>query len=111
MKALSVQQPHADEILLMGKDIENRSWALPAAMLGQRVYIHAGKRPRAGYGYCRRDPSRLGAILGEVTISGCVAQSDSPWFEGPFGFVLEDPEAYDKPIPYKGRLGFFDVQL
>ena len=25
MKGLSVQQPHADEILLMGKDIENRS--------------------------------------------------------------------------------------
>ena len=64
MKALSIQQPHSDEILFMGKDIENRNWALPGAMLGQRIYIRAGKRPRAGYSVQEdHNESRLGAIL------------------------------------------------
>ena len=54
---------------------------------------------------------RLGAILGEVTITECVAASHSLWMEGPHGFVLENPVAYDTPIPYRGQLGFFDVTL
>ena len=42
---------------------------------------------------------------------GCVHESDSPWFEGPHGFVLRNPLAYEKPIPYRGKLGFFEVEL
>ena len=57
MKALSIQQPHADEILLHGKDIENRTWKLPASMKGQRIYVHAGKRPRGRY-EGSKEPSR-----------------------------------------------------
>jgi len=52
-----------------------------------------------------------GAIIGEVTITGCVDKCNSPWFVGPYGFVLADPVLYDKPIPYKGQLGFFEVKL
>ena len=91
MKALSIQQPHADEILLHGKDIENRTWKLPDHMKGQRIYVHAGKRPRGRY---EGSKERLGAIVGEVTIVDCVEWSDSPWFEGPYGFVLAHPVAY-----------------
>lgn len=108
MKALSVQQPHADDILFHGKDCENRTWKLPRAMIGARVYIHAGKRARPGF---NGDPIRLGAILGEVTITGCVAESQSEWFEGPYAFTLSDPISYERPIPYRGRLGFFEVEL
>ena len=36
---------------------------------------------------------------------------DSYWFFGPAGFVLDNPVLYDKPIPYKGQLGFFEVML
>ena len=42
LKALSIQQPHADEVLLGGKDVENRTWRLPSGMKGQRIYVHAG---------------------------------------------------------------------
>ena len=105
MKVLSIQQPHADEILFHGKDIENRTWPLPRWMKGQRIYVHAGKTVR---GYYDGPDNRLGAILGEVTITGCVTQSDSLWFEGPYGFTLKDPVAYDEPIPFRGKLGFFD---
>ncbi len=52
-----------------------------------------------------------GAIVGEVDIIDCVTESDSPWFVGPYGWVLANPEAYDKPIPCKGRLGFFTPDL
>ena len=52
-----------------------------------------------------------GAIIGEVDIVDCVTQSDSPWFEGPYGLVLANPTLYDQPIPYKGRLGLFEVTL
>lgn len=33
----------------------------------------------------------------------------SPWFFGPFGFVVKDGVLYSKPIPYKGKIGFFDI--
>ena len=28
---------------------------------------------------------------------------------GPYGFVLADPNAYEKPIPCRGQLGFFKI--
>ena len=105
--ALSIKQPWADNILFEGKDIENRTWRLPAKMKGQCIYVHAGKKPDYAIPehICAKD--RFGAILGEVTIIGCVTESDSDWFEGPFGFLLSYPFAYAEPIPCKGALGFF----
>ncbi len=35
----------------------------------------------------------------------------SPWFFGPYGFVLANPVAYDSPIPYPGRQLLFNVTL
>lgn len=108
------------------KDIENRSWCLPKNFdTPQRIYIHAGKR-RVNISFERfhelaiapgiglmlfGDIVARGAIIGEVDLVGCVHESDNPWFEGPHGFVLENPVAYEKPIPYKGKLGFFEVEL
>jgi len=37
--------------------------------------------------------------------------SRSKWFFGKFGFVVCDGELLDNPIPYKGQLGFFEVNL
>ena len=33
----------------------------------------------------------------------------SPWFVGPFGFVLKNAKLFKLPIQYKGKLGIFDV--
>ena len=49
------------------------------------------------------------AIVGEVTITDCVDISSSPWFCGPYGFLLSSPVAYKDPIPYRGQLGLFEV--
>lgn len=51
----------------------------------------------------------FGGIIGEVDIVDCVTKSDSPWFEGPYGFVLANAVMYDKPIPYRGQQGFFEI--
>ena len=53
-------------------------------------------------------PLPRGGIIGSVNLADCVYQSDSPWFQGPYGFVLRDPKPLPF-IPFKGQLGFFDV--
>ena len=117
MKALSVRQPWAWLIVNGFKDIENRTWSTEHR---GRIYIQAGKRIVSNDFPDQRDyfgksgiiiPENipLGAIVGEVTITDCVDQSDSPWFCGPYGFLLKDPLTYQVPIPYRGQLGFFEI--
>jgi len=53
----------------------------------------------------------ISEIIGEVDITGCVEASDSPWFTGKYGLVLANPVLYDKPIPCRGRLGFFTPDI
>lgn len=112
--------------LVAYKWIENRTWPLPKDFeVPQRIYIHAGTRVDdcleklfkmgippyfAMLGFGSRVAAR-GAIVGEVDVTGCITESNSPWFEGPYGFTLANPEHYKTPIPYKGRPGFFDVVL
>lgn len=43
MKALTLWQPWAWAMAFAGKPVENRTWAPPHALLGQRIAIHAGK--------------------------------------------------------------------
>lgn len=67
--------------------------------------------------YRTRDRKRLqqlgsfGCILGSIVVTGQVTESKDPWFFGPYGYTLEYPELLSKPIPLKGRLGFFDVNV
>jgi hypothetical protein len=116
MKALSIQQPWSWLIVHGLKDIENREWS--TARRG-RILIHAGKRfDRDGSLYIHRAfpdillpdiaALALGGIVGQCTLVDCVTASESRWFVGPFGFVLQDAV----PLPFRpcpGRLGFFEV--
>lgn len=47
-------------------------------------------------------------MLGTVDIVDCVNDSDSPWFFGKYGFVLRNQKRFDKPIPARGSLGFWE---
>lgn len=49
-----------------------------------------------------------GGIVGEAEIVDCVTKSNSPWFCGEFGFVLQGAKALPF-TPCKGALGFFSV--
>jgi hypothetical protein len=120
MKAISIRQPWAWLIINAGKDIENRCW--PTKLRG-RVLVHAAKGMTrdeyedvddfiAGSGILLPPASTLerGGIIGSVEIVDCVAESKSPWFFGPYGFVLRNPQ----PMPFsplRGQLGFFDVEV
>ena len=127
MKALSIKQPWAWLIATGYKDIENRNW--PTDFRG-RIYIHAGKKfDYDGFNWlCTHSRGRLdyvdmsewatqavyptlGAIIGEVTIIDCVAKSYSPWFDGPYGFIVANPTLYEKSLPCRGRLGFFKPDI
>ena len=119
MKCLSIRQPWAWAIIHAGKDIENRCW--PTSYRGP-LLIHASKGlTKAEYAdFCEfaedipmvkvPDFASLerGGIVGRVLLEGCIDHSISPWFCGPFGFVLSDA----KPLPFrvlKGQLGLFEV--
>ena len=124
-KALSIRQPWAWLIANGYKDIENRSWN--TTYRGE-FFIHASKAmTRKEYRQCqdylellRRDANvalpiirlpdreglKFGGIVGAATISACVTESESPWFTGKFGFVLENPRPLSF-MPCQGTLGFF----
>jgi hypothetical protein len=124
MKALSIKQPWAYLIAMGIKDIENRSWK---TNFRGRIYIHASKTPdlskeviasilrridgkeAAEFMLAYQHDLVFGAIIGEVDIVDCVTKSDSPWFEGPYGFALANAVMYRKPIIRPGRLGLFEV--
>jgi len=111
--ALSVRQPWASAIISLGKDVENRRKPCPARWIGKRVFIHAGQTvDMHGLSELREThnvPEILtGGIIGSVMVTGCVTESESPWFSGPYGWTLADP----KPLPFhpcRGWLHIFEV--
>lgn len=134
MKALSVRAPWWWAIL-HGKPVENRDWY---TNFRGRVWLHAGKWWNIGeisddwddvLDMAARDNLHFpipvgneaaailctsmrdagGCIVGSVEIVDCVTSHPSAFFVGRYGFVLRDPVALPKPIPFKGALGFFDV--
>lgn len=115
MKALSIRQPWVWAILHAGKDVENRTWSTRYRGL---VALHAGlsvdreaqaAMVRAGYSApdLRKGDPDLGAYVGTARLVDVVTRSDSRWWQGPYGFVLSDVVAFDKPVPAKGMLGLF----
>ncbi|WP_269582005.1 ASCH domain-containing protein [Roseibium sp. Sym1] len=119
--ALSVRQPWAWAIIHAGKDIENRSWQAFNHGLNHRgrVAIHASKgMTRAEYDHAANFIRNLGhpcplpadlqrgGIIGSVEVVDAVKESASPWFFGPRGLVLREPQPCEF-IPCKGVLGYF----
>lgn len=119
--ALSIRQPWAWLIVHGGKNIENRTWttkqrgwfAIHASQgMSRREYdearywiaMHRMEIELPAIGNLQR-----GGLIGRARIVGCVETSPSPWFTGPWGFVLADVE----PLPFqacKGALGFFGLE-
>jgi hypothetical protein len=109
MKALSIMQPWSFLIASGRKDIENRKWH---TNYRGPVLIHAGKKydgPRDMWDWPDiEQPAAFdqGGIVGEAEIVGCVTESPSRWFEGPYGLVIRNA----RPLPFRpcrGQLGFF----
>jgi hypothetical protein len=114
VKAISIRQPWAWLIIAGKKDIENRSWSTnhrgPLA-------IHAGLgRATRSLSEIQRyfavripeDELQRGGLIGTIEVVDVVTKHKSKWFEGPFGWVLRDPQPV-RFVPMSGKLGFFNV--
>jgi hypothetical protein len=115
LKAISIQQPWAWLIVNGIKDIENRTWA---TRYRGPLLILASQKPCYDYaavvkklkkkGYPLPDSLDRGGIVGIVDLVDCVTHSRSTWFQGPYGFVLENARTLPY-TPWKGKLGLFNV--
>jgi hypothetical protein len=114
MKTLSVRQPYAWLIVAGFKAIENRTWS---TTYRGPLQIHASQtleadqidKIEARFGIViDRAALHRGGIVGRVTLVDIVTRSTSPWFTGPFGWVLERPRLL-RFKPCRGELGLFDT--
>ena len=130
MKCLSIQQPWASMVCSGVKDVENRSWRQKESP--GRILIHAGAKRMYTHiedmfmherilcnnaislGYIPRlEETPISAIIGYADVVGFVEDSDSDWAQSGDGaqwkWQLANAKLFKKPIPYKGKLGLFDV--
>jgi hypothetical protein len=116
--AITIQQPWAWCTIYAGKDIENRDWHYNYT---GPLLIHAGKTfDKKGYWYLSEDEEfsdisfpelnqyQTGGIVGIVDVTGYERESESRWFGGTIGWLLENPREL-LFIPYLGSQGIFKV--
>lgn len=124
MRCLSFWQPWGWLVVSGLKDVDNRprgtKYRGPLLVHaskkwdteGERwLYINACKGRIPLVEYPMRHDQRIvyGAIIGLVEVVDCVTQHKSPWFCGPNGLVVRNASQFEKPFPFKGQLGLFDV--
>ena len=124
MKCLSVSQPFADLIISGKKTIELRNWN---TNFRGEFLIHSPLKIRTD------DAKRLkinkkfvtGAIIGkaqlydvkkyntvkEIKLDQKFHFASKKFQNKTFGFILKDAKSFKIPIPLKGQLGFFDVNI
>ena len=122
MKILSVRQPWAWLIVAGYKPVENRTWR--TSYRGP-LLIHASQAMEPEDFPMQREwietcglviPEDLprGAIVGAATLTDVWDKKkfERPgirWFEGPYGFKMEDAVEFAEPIPCRGQLGIRDI--
>jgi hypothetical protein len=131
MMCLSVRPPYASWLVnpqafltarVKPKTIENRDWR--TSYRGP-LLIHSSKKFESdAFDYWSEQTDRLkdavsldkkdyplGAIVGVADLVNIVDESDDPWFEGTYGWILENARAFDEPIPWIGALKLFPVPV
>lgn len=134
MKALTICQPYAELIACREKRVENRTWA---TSLRGPLYIHAGKNRSWLEVYFTKDgyevdkPTGIylslmdfGALIATANLIDCLPiepvmsgayDEKYPWLRahkhvnGPWCWVLDNVKRLERPIPYRGAQGLFDV--
>lgn len=118
MKALSLKQPWAELIVLGKKIIETRKWK---TNFRGEFYIHASKTFNKGdceeFGI--KNPV-TGALIGKAELVDVKEYKNEKEFKNDYnkhfaktfvryGYLLRNIKRI-KPIPYKGKLNFFEVR-
>lgn len=134
MKAITLKHPWPWAVCVLNKRIENRTWEpWPKQLkIGDWLAIHGGKWPTSqneiggiedeandlANDFKDRDFARnlhladvkaCSGIVAVCKFGGVVTESDDPWFEGPFGWLLNDLVVLRKPVPCKGAQGLWDL--
>ncbi len=124
MRFLSLHRPWTWAIFdpIADKGIENRSWAPPIEMIGERFAIQAAKGwddvavsmfIRLGITHfpARHDQYPSGVIVGVATLDRVITNDrtlsdhQKRWFFGEYGWVLTDRIALPSPVLCKGAQG------
>jgi predicted transcriptional regulator len=119
MKTLSLKQPFAELVVSGKKTIELRKWN---TKFRGKFLVHASlnpdKRAMERFGL---ENLPLGKIIGRVELIEVKKYEDEKEHKkdrekhlaedswGNFGFILKNPKRI-KPIPAKGKLGFWDFE-
>jgi hypothetical protein len=120
MKVLNIAQPNAHNVIFNGKNIENRS--TPTKIRGT-IAIYGSKtcsRDRfenQKIGDVKIEDCSFGFIIGFVDVVDCIVEDQlksetKKWFQGPYGYVLENPIALPRPIavsPPKGAIIWWTI--
>jgi hypothetical protein len=125
MKCLSLKQPYAELLVSGKKTIEVRKWN--TKFRGQFL-VHASKNINEDA--CKRlkiDQAKLvtGAIVGEANLYNVISYgtknsflkdknkhfASSNYDKPKYGFLVNEAKRFDIPIPIRGKLGFFNVEL
>ncbi len=134
MRCFSVCTPWSWYLMFGGKNIENRAKNFPRNFRG-RVLIQASKTWNKedvllDMEYANKiwEINRFlaegapdltleylyetrGHALGTIEIIDYITESESPWFDGPVGVVVRNPIMFAKPVPMRGMLGLFTVDV
>jgi hypothetical protein len=125
MKCLSLKQPYAELLVSGKKTIEVRTWN--TKFRGQFL-VHSSKK--IDEEACKRlkiDQVKLvtGAIIGKANLYDVISygsqnsfvKDKNKHFAGSnydklkYGFLVNQAKRFDIPIPIRGKLGFFNVEL
>ena len=120
MKCLSISQPFADLIVSGKKTTELRSWNtnfrgefLIHAPIKIRINdckrLKISKKLVTGAIICKAEIYDVKIYKSKVDYKKHFASNE--FFDKKYGFLLKNPKSFRIPIPYKGKLGFFDVNL
>ena len=124
MKCLSICQPFAELIIQNKKTVELRTWN---TKIRGEFLVHAPiKIRKEAYEKLKiKEKLTTGAIIGkvelydvkkyeslkEIQIDKKKHYSSTTSHEKIFGFILKNAKPFRIPIPWKGQLGFFDVNF
>ena len=111
VRCLAIKQPWANAIIYCGKNIENRTWD---TRYRGKFFVHASKSidknaPQWVWDLTGRN-LQTGGIIGSVELIDVIEKSDSKWFQGPYGFILSNPQPM-LLLPQKGQLNFFKANF
>ena len=124
MKCLSICQPFAELIIQNKKTVELRTWN---TKIRGEFLVHAPiKIRKEAYEKLKiKEKLTTGAIIGkvelwdvkkyeslkEIQVDKKKHCSSTICHKKKFGFILKNAKPFRIPIPWKGQLGFFDVEV